>query len=253
LSCGLVSLSSFDHIEPNFYENSLMNANPPCPADIINTVGNEDDVRRYHDFLDFFVGKRILDIGCGNGQLLALMRAVATEAVGVEPDRRWREHHEQLGISVHSTLPEGETAFDTITMFHLLEHIPDPLPYLTRLRALLREEGRLIIEVPNAQDALLTLYENKPFSEFTYWSPHLFLHTPETLQTLLEKAGFHTVEVRQFQRYPLANHLYWLAKGKPGGQVHWGGLRNPAMECLYAETLAKLGKCDTLIGLFSAC
>ncbi|MDR1490210.1 MAG: hypothetical protein LBS65_06985, partial [Desulfovibrio sp.] len=35
LSCGLVSLSSFDHIEPNFYENSLMNANPPCPADII--------------------------------------------------------------------------------------------------------------------------------------------------------------------------------------------------------------------------
>jgi hypothetical protein len=94
------------------------------------------------------------------------------------------------------------------------------------------------------------LYENKAFSEFTYWSCHLYLHTPKTLEMLMKKAGFRAVELKQFQRYPLANHLYWLAHGKPGGQKAWAQLIDPALNAAYSRVLAEQGKCDTIVGVF---
>jgi hypothetical protein len=107
------------------------------------------------------------------------------------------------------------------------------------------------VEVPSANDALLTLYENQAFSEFTYWICHLYLHTPQTLETLLDRAGFRTLEMRQHQRYPLSNHLYWLARGRPGGQEQWKEMNDAGLNAAYARILAELGKCDTIIGIFA--
>jgi hypothetical protein len=108
----------------------------------------------------------------------------------------------------------------------------------------------LIIEVPNADDVLLTLYKNKAFSCFTYWSPHLYLYTTSTLRMLAKKVGLHTEAIQQEQRYPLSNHLYWLAEGKPGGHIQWNFLNNPVLETAYKHTLASVGKCDTIVGYF---
>ena len=52
---------------------------------------------------------------------------------------------------------------------------------------MLSDNGQIIVEVPNADDALLTLYECEPFSHFTYWSCHLFLYTAKTLQMLFDQ------------------------------------------------------------------
>jgi hypothetical protein len=108
--------------------------------------------------------------------------------------------------------------------------------------------GRIFIEVPNADDALLTLYRNKAFMEFTYWSPHLFLYNPHTLAHLLEKAGIprERVAISQFQRFPLSNHLLWLAEGRPGGHTTWSFLNSPELNEAYGASLARLGRCDTL-------
>lgn len=251
--CGLVSLSSFDHIAQGFYEESRMHANTPCAPDIVAQVGHEDNARRYENFLDFLVDKSVLDIGCGSGSFLALAKTVAARVAGVEPDKQWRPRYEALNLDVVSNLSDLRVGdiFDTICMFHVLEHIPDPLPFLRHMKNFLAPDGRVIIEVPSAQDALLTLYENPAFSEFTYWSPHLFLHTPETLEKLLLLAGYRQLETGQFQRYPLANHLYWLAKGKPAGQKYWPELNKSTLNHAYADALAALGKCDTLIGIFT--
>ena len=75
----------------------------------------------------------------------------------------------------------------------------------------------MIIEVPNSSDALLTLYENEPFQNFTYWSQHLFLFNEKTMTELVKKAGLKLNWIKHVQRYPLSNNLYWLAKGEPGG------------------------------------
>lgn len=254
--CGLVVLSSFEHISKSFYEDSRMHADAPCAQDIITQIGHEDGARRYNDFLHFLVEKNVLDIGCGDGSFLALAKTVASKVVGVEPDKRWRAKHKTLGLEVVpslSDLPSG-AIFDTVSMFHVLEHIPDPLQLLDNILTFLEKKskggGKLLVEVPSANDALLTLYENKAFSEFTYWSCHLFLYTPDTLQALMRKAGLLTLEMRQYQRYPLANHLYWLVNGKPAGQTRWPELNTSTLNHAYADALAALGKCDTIIGIF---
>jgi len=55
----------------------------------------------------------------------------------------------------------------------------------------------------------------------TYWKCHIYLYTMDTLRLLATKAGLQVKFMRQVQRYPLENHLYWLSQGKPGGHFKW--------------------------------
>jgi hypothetical protein len=101
--------------------------------------------------------------------------------------------------------------------FHVVEHLTNPINILAKLSHLLSDSGSLVVEVPSANDALLTLYDSDAFQKFTYWSQHLYLFTPETLRRVGEMAGLVVTKVEQYQRYPLSNHLYWLSKNAPGG------------------------------------
>jgi len=168
---------------------------------------------------------------------------------GVEPERRVREI---LGgsISLFASLDDVEVEFDLVTAFHVMEHLPDPRTTLRALAEKLAVGGLLVIEVPSADDALLTLFESATFERFTYWSQHLFLYNADTLRRIAEQAGLRTIAVHQFQRYSLSNHLYWLSKGKPGGHQRWPFLESAALRESYAAALAAVGKCDTIIGYF---
>ena len=122
---------------------------------------------------------------------------------------------------------------------------------LEKLKNLLEDDGKLIIEVPNANDALLTIYENEAFSNFTYWSCHLYLYTQHTLNLLAKQAGFKVEFIKHIQRYPLSNHLYWLSFNKAGGHEKWGGyLDSKELNQAYENQLATLGATDTLIACF---
>ena len=102
------------------------------------------------------------------------------------------------------------------------------------------------MEVPHARDFLIDFVGLESFKRFTLWSEHLILHTRESLGCFLRKAGFTAVVVEGLQRYPLANHLHWLAKGQPGGHVHWRFLREPALDAAHAAQLIRLDMSDTL-------
>jgi hypothetical protein len=136
-------------------------------------------------------------------------------------------------------------------MFHVLEHIPDPRSVLEQLSTMLTSGGQIVVEVPNADDALLTLYHSEPFAHFTYWSCHLFLYTAQTLKMLFSQVNLKINYIRQIQRYPLSNHLYWLANGKPGGHEKWHFLDSPELRAAYEKQLAAIGKCDTLVASIS--
>jgi hypothetical protein len=118
---------------------------------------------------------------------------------------------------------------------------------LKKMATRLGKNGRLIIEVPNAEDALLTLYDSSPFQSFTYWSQHLYLFNATNLYSLANQAKLRVISVQQWQRYPLSNHLHWLSQGRPGGHDKWGFLDSPQLQQAYAATLAAVGKCDTLV------
>jgi hypothetical protein len=68
---------------------------------------------------------------------------------------------------------------------------------------------------------------------------------------LVKKAGLKLNWVKQIQRYSLANHLHWLAKGKPGGHEVWSFFDSKQLDKAYEQQLAQIGKCDTIMASIS--
>lgn len=165
----------------------------------------------------------------------------------VEPSSKQQEILRSKGLRPYTWIGETQEQFDVITMFHVLEHILKPVEFLERTASKLTAGGQIIIEVPHARDALLTIYDCESFRRFTLWSQHLVLHTAESLSLTLREAGFQDIHVEGFQRYPLANHLYWLRHGQPGGHEQWGSLNSDSLSDAYSSTLLKQDATDTLI------
>ena len=250
LSCGLVFLSSFKHINQDFYEQACMHEELPDIDAWLEKLACDDN-RRFNFLKPLIENKSVLDFGCGPGGFLNYARTKALRISGVELEKRLKPYFLKKGLEVFSNIDAITGKFDVITLFHVLEHIKDPIAILRKLAGKLCDNGCIIVEVPSADDALLRLYENTNFSEFTYWSCHLFLFNQSTIVYIAEKAGLKVNYVKQVQRYPLSNHLYWLAKGKPGGHKVWNFLDSEELCKAYEKQLASLSLCDTIIASFS--
>jgi 2-polyprenyl-3-methyl-5-hydroxy-6-metoxy-1,4-benzoquinol methylase len=255
-SCGLVFLSSFDHIKDGFYENSEMHGKDVLDIQTWTRETEWDDERRFQYLKSALPNQRLLDFGCGTGGFLLKVQDLAATVHGIELETRLNSHYKSRDLTIFKNLSDIQSdirrkGYDIITMFHVLEHIPDPKSILVELSEILADGGQIIVEVPNADDALLTLYKNKPFSNFTYWSCHLFLFTAKTLKILFSQVNLKVNYIKQIQRYPLANHLYWLANGKPGGHQKWHFLNSPELHAAYEKQLAAIGKCDTILASVS--
>lgn len=246
IHCGLVTLSSLGHIQSGFYEESGMHGAEPTPMETWLRDTDWDDQRRFDMLKPMLPNKKLLDFGCGAAGFLRKARRLADTVAGIELERRVREYRDGQ-ITIYPDTESAGGGYDLITAFHVVEHLPDPRAMLKTLANMLADNGRMVIEVPSSEDALLTLYDSEAFQHFTYWSQHLFLFNAETLRRLAEQAGLRIVAIRQYQRYPLSNHLHWLSQGKPGGHQKWNFLDSTELQMAYANALAAMGKCDTLI------
>jgi 2-polyprenyl-3-methyl-5-hydroxy-6-metoxy-1,4-benzoquinol methylase len=248
--CGLVFLSSFAHISDQHYEASGMHGAMVPDIEKWLSETAEDDNRRFDFMADRMAGKTVLDFGCGNAGFIERAKSVAAEVAGIELERALQSSFEERCLKIYDSLESCQRdgrKWDYITAFHVIEHLPDPRKILKKLAGLLAANGELIIEVPNSNDALLTMYENEAFQNFTYWSQHLFLFNEKTLGGLLEQAGLGINWIRHIQRYPLSNHLYWLSKGEPGGHKQWSMLDSGELATSYEAQLALRGMTDTML------
>ncbi len=144
----------------------------------------------------------ILDVGCGGGLFLNMIRErTGLPVVGLDYSR----DAARVALSVNSvpvvcaTLEKSPIAARScaaITMFHVLEHLRDPEPYLLESKRLLRPDGRLIVQVPNASCWQFLLFGDK-------WSGvdvprHLIDFRQSDLFNLLEHCGFEILRVKHF-------------------------------------------------------
>lgn len=245
-NCHLVTLNSFEHIGQSHYEDSGMHTGglPTMESWLKST--ERDDQRRFEMLKEAMTGKRLLDFGCGAAGFLQKAQSLAGEVAGLELEKRVQEYWRER-IKIHDSLEAAGDGYDLITAFHVVEHLVDPRAILQALASRLAKGGRMVVEVPSSEDALLTLFDNEPFQNFTYWSQHLYLFNFATLGQLVSQAGLKLVAMQQYQRYPLSNHLHWLSQGRPGGHQQWAFLDNAELKNAYANALASIGKCDTLI------
>lgn len=193
-------------------------------------------------------GSSICDIGSGFGEMAqALSQFFATS--GIEPEVKALEDSISKGLQVYESVNKAQEfglKFDALTIFHVIEHITNPQKFLRDLKLILKPNGLVFFETPNANDVLLTRYELSSFQSFTYWSHHPILYTKSALTELLNLNGFVVLENSGTQRYKLGNHLYWMAKGKPGGHLQWGDFEESQASKLYSEHLIEKEINDTL-------
>lgn len=245
--CGLVYLSSFAHINSGFYEKSGMHGT----EDEMNTEyqPNDDDKRRFKLLQNQIRNKNVLDFGCGYGGFIKLAVNEVKNIYGIEIEKSAINHlKHKMGLdNVYNDIRKQEQKVDYITLFHVLEHLEKPLDYLQLFKKKLNKNGQIIIEVPNADDVLLKYYCCNEFCHFTYWGCHLYLYNEHTLSLLIKKANLKINWLKQEQRYPLSNHLYWLAKGLPGGDKHYNIFNKEGLIEEYKNVLESEKMCDTLM------
>lgn len=238
---GVIFLDRTDHITPEYYASksgaSYWNAESLKAA---REVCKDDDQRRA-GYLKAIPFKSLVDVGCGSGGLLAACQSFhgGGELWGVELQDEPRNElaREFKMCSSVNELPSA--TFDLVGMFHVLEHLTDPVATFAEIRRAMKPGGTIVVEVPHARDVLFKL---EAFRDFSLWSEHLVLHTKESLAATLEHVGFSDIYIKGIQRYSLANHIGWLLDSKPGGQKRY----TIASED-YEKHLVETDQTDTLL------
>ena len=244
------SIKYKNHDKKSLYELKKKIATIKISSKNIKTAIIDDDFRRASQFKKILRNKDILDFGCGWGGFLKNIKNFKS-LNGIELRKECINYvkNNLKIVNLSNNINSLNSKFDIITMFHVLEHIPYQVNTLKSLKLKLRNKGKIIIEVPHAEDFLILQNELKEFKNFTFWSEHLILHTYKSLKTILLKAGFRKINIQYYQRYNFANHLGWMLKKKPGGHNFYKEYIDEKLNSSYCANLRKLGQTDTLIAI----
>lgn len=195
----------------------------------------------------------MLDIGCGYAQALEHFRTKGMICSGFDPAPEAVGHARNQGLEVSQAGLErmdvfSGRRFDVVTMFHVLEHLADPVAVLTEIRDdVIEPGGLLVLEVPNDFNALQkAARELHGLAEWWVAPPaHLNYFNGETLSRLLVGCGYRTVHMEA--TFPLEVFLLfgdnYVADREVGRACH-------ARRVAFEQNLRSLGRVDVLRSLY---
>ena len=119
---------------------------------------------------------KLLDVGAGGGEFTYVSSQLGFDSTGIEPNIGYSNYaKDQYQANVKTgQLADVDGKFDVITMFHVMEHIPDPIKTFKKLYDLLNEDGFLFIEVPNIES-----FSQSPGN--TFFKAHIHYFSAVTL------------------------------------------------------------------------
>lgn len=210
-----------------------------------------DCKRRSEHFIDFYSNKTICDFGCGEGTFLINTVKNTKKSFGVEIQENYLKNISKKNIDCTDNIDNIDNdSLDSCFMFHVLEHLEEPIHHLESIKSKLAFGGNVIIEVPHARDFLIKNLNIPEFINFTLWSQHLILHTRESLQKFLVAAGYKNIKVYGVQRFSIANHIQWAKDRNPGGhRSDISIIETSELVKAYETTLNKIDATDTLIAI----
>lgn len=256
--CGLLQIWPLPPLseEREFYAKDRQAKNIKVPTDIKTIKENFfPDNERRSEMISKIISKksRILDVGSGYGFFLqAMLNKGFQNIVGSEISEERREISKKITkakVFDINFLEENNSLekFDCITLFHVLEHIRDPIYFLKNIKKVLKPRGTLIIEVPNCKDMLLSVSEE--YRDFYWQLAHLSYFSEKNLKEIVKKSGLVLDDIIYVQRYGVENMMNWITEGVPQikkptfelmGSYGW-------LEKYYKNYLCKIRKSDTII------
>ena len=197
---------------------------------------------------------RVLALGCSSAFMLYPLMARGLECVGVEPSGAFGEYVRSRGIDCYDSTDDLVAAnryadgFDLVMHSFVLEHISAPVAFLQQQLDLLKPGGKLVFEIPNSADPLLSIYDLPAFERFYWIVAHTWYFSRQSLEYLLGSLS-HPFEIQLDQRYDLSNHLVWARDGRPGGMNRFAPKFGQEIEDQYRQALIASGHADTLVAI----
>ncbi len=164
--------------------------------------------RKYKIITNLKNSGNILDIGCGTGELLNYFQNQNWSCLGIEPNepaRKFAKAHYNLKVEEEQSLETiPSQSFDIISMWHVLEHVPDVNERIIQVKRILKNNGHLIIALPNPISRDSNYYK-------TYWAGldvprHLYHFSPQAFENL---ANRHNLEI--IHTLPLKMDAYYVS------------------------------------------
>lgn len=165
---------------------------------------------------------RLLDIGCGGGDLVKLMQQWGWQAEGIEPDYMAVKNARLKGLKIHHgdflEYDFKDNTFDAILSSHVFEHIFEPVDFLKKCYRILKPGGKLCIATPNA-DSWQHSYFKKSWMALD--APrHLYLFSPHSMKICAKGANIKHYSVSTTSRGSafISSASFHIQKT---GQYHW--------------------------------
>lgn len=136
----------------------------------------------------------LLDFGCGTGEFMHHMKSAGWQVAGMEPSNDARTKAELLSqTSIYKTEESISGYYDVITLWHVLEHLPDPNGTIEKLKSLLTDSGTILIAVPNHW-----AFDGQHYG--AHWAGydvprHLWHFNQNAMVQLLQNCGLHVKQI----------------------------------------------------------
>jgi 2-polyprenyl-3-methyl-5-hydroxy-6-metoxy-1,4-benzoquinol methylase len=186
--------------------------------------------------------RRILDVGCGDGRFLEILRAAGSpewRLEGVEIDPVAAAACEAKGFRARVGRVEdfdSETdAYDAVIMLQLIEHVDDPVAICERVFALLRPGGYFIVETPNLAGLDYRAFRGRWWGHY-HFPRHWNLFSSDALHRMLARQGFEIARTEfliSTSAWTLSLHNYFLDRGWPDWFVRLFHFQNPLLLALF--------------------
>lgn len=186
--------------------------------------------------------RRLLDVGCGNGRFLALLRDFGRpewELVGLEFDEEAAREAREAGFEVHPARVEDfaleHDDFDAVVMLQLLEHVEEPVKLCERVFGMLRPGGIFVVETPNRAGWDYALFRRSTWGHY-HFPRHWHLFTTGSLEALLRRCGFEIARSDQListSSWIISIHNTLLARGWPWSIVRFFSYKNPLLLAIF--------------------
>ena len=184
--CGFVQIPP--QLEEDYYDDYLMTASHSIQMQEYQSIQARDFIKRYS-----LSGKKIWEVGCGDGSYLGHLKNNGAIVYGIEPSTKFREVAIKNGFDVAGGYVDkgciiNGGLFDAFVSREVLEHIPDIHGFLQGIRVNIKVGGVGLIQVPSLEKAI------KDHRFYDFFPDHVNYFTLSTLRLALEINGFEVID-----------------------------------------------------------
>lgn len=167
---------------------------------------------------------KILDLGCGTGDTLVLLKELGWDTFGIDIDKRAISVGINRGLknlklgTYRDVTTYPDNYFDAVRLYHVIEHLDNPALCLSLIRKKLKKNGELILGTPNIQSFTSIIFKS---CWYNLDSPrHLFLFSPRTLVKLAKKEGYLVKNIEFCSAGGIAGSLQYYIEDVLGKKIN---------------------------------